>query len=84
VGSEETKIIDKHDYKELLELYKTAQTVPMIKMTSDPMEKDLSTQAWDKVREKMDDLGRKYNYNPKEYGVMTGGKLRRITNNEMV
>jgi len=43
-------------------LVETAQSTPMIKMTSDPNEKDFSTIAWDTVREFQTELGKKYNY----------------------
>ena len=50
-------------------MYKAAQKTPVIKVTSDPNEKDLSTMAWDAVRDKMDELGKKYGYDPRNSAI---------------
>jgi hypothetical protein len=58
--------ITKEECDKLVELYRKAGNTPMIKFTSDPKEKDLSTLAWDNVRSFYDELGKKYNFDPKE------------------
>lgn len=58
----------KHMYK----LVDDAQNTPMIKFTADPKEKDLSTKAWDLVREFQAELGKKYNYDPLKVKVNSG------------
>jgi len=53
------------DRKRLVELYRTAQTTPMIALSSkDALEgRDLATSAWNDVRTFMDSLGKKYGFN---------------------
>jgi len=60
----ELGVIESTEAKHLQDLYLKAQATPMIKFSSDPMEKDLSTQAWDAVRAEYERLGEKYNFNP--------------------
>jgi len=55
-------VLEKEEIKKLLELYNMAQNTPVIKMTSDPNEKDFATLAWDEVREFQIELGKKYHY----------------------
>lgn len=55
------KITEKEN-KKLQDLYKIAQTTPVITMKVG--EKDWATEAWDRVRDYMDELGKKYGYNP--------------------
>jgi len=61
-------MLSEKDRKELAELYETAQTTPVIAMTTDDMihGRDWATQAWNRVREKMVELGKKYGFDPKE------------------
>jgi thymidylate synthase len=62
-------IVSEQDYDQVLELYKLAKTTPVIKMTTDPEVKDWSEQAWDRVRDKMDELGQKYGYDPSTHAI---------------
>ena len=54
--------LDEEETKRMLFLHGRAQNTPMIKMTSDPKEKDFSTLAWDDVREFQIEMGKKHNY----------------------
>ena len=54
--------LSENDRIELVDLYENAQTTPMIQMTTEG--NDWATQAWNTVREKMDELGKKYKFNP--------------------
>lgn len=58
--------IPQDELKELMDLIAKAQQTPVIAMSvRDGMEgRDFATQAWDKVREKWRELGRKYGFNP--------------------
>ena len=56
--------ISDEEREELVELYKTAQNTPHMRLGFDmPF---WSTQAWNRVREKMKDLGDKYGYDPEK------------------
>jgi hypothetical protein len=67
--------LSEEEHQRLTALYKTAQTTPVIKLTSNPNEKDWATAAWDKVREYMDELGRKYGYDPAKYAINKDGEV---------
>ena len=69
------KSISQEDYEKLLELYKSAQTTPMIKFSSDPNEKDQATLAYDKVREFQQELGKKYNYDWEKHAINGEGEV---------
>jgi hypothetical protein len=67
-------VLQKEELDELLELTRKAGTTPVILLPlPDPFsQKDLSAQAWDKVRAKWDELGRKYGFDPREVkGIST-------------
>lgn len=55
----------------LLDLYKTAQNTPVIAMSvQEGLDgKDWASQAWNRVREYMDELGKKYGYDSEHYAV---------------
>lgn len=55
------KITEK-ERKELVILYNNARNTPVIKMVNTC----LSENAWYNVRRKLDELGRKYKFNPEE------------------
>jgi len=59
--------LSEEDRKKLAKLYETAQTTPMIAMSmQDGLEgRDWATLAWNEVRNFMDELGKKYGYDPK-------------------
>ena len=62
------------DLFELIELTKKAEVTPVIVPWGlDPLrDKDLATEAWDKVREKWQELGKKYGFDPLEVkGILT-------------
>jgi len=65
---EEKKAIklSEEDRKRLVELYRTAQTTPMIAFNSKDAlgGRDLASLAWEQVRIFMDRLGKKYGFNP--------------------
>jgi len=59
--------LTKEERKELVKLYHEAMTTPMITMSVQAgiEGRDWATQAWNRVRAKMDELGKKYGYDPK-------------------
>lgn len=61
-------VLSEEDRKELAEMYRRAQTTPVIWLPTEynPNPKDWAQQAWDEVRAKMDDLGKKYGFDPKK------------------
>lgn len=75
--------ISADEIKKLTELYLNAQNTPMIKFTSDPNEKDLSTRAWDVVREFQKELGIKYGYDWEKHVIDQSGNVIRLTDGEM-
>jgi len=56
--------LEKDELKELLELTEKANNAPVIIVA--PGTKDLSTQAWNRVRENWDMLGEKYDFAPSD------------------
>lgn len=73
--------IEKEDYDKLRELYKEAQNMPAIVSTDTKelfMKGTWADQAWDAVRQCMDELGRKYDYDPKKYGIGKEGELIKL------
>jgi len=56
--------LSEEDRQELVKLYARARTTPVIKMST--LGPSWADQAWDDVRRKMDELGKKYGFNPKE------------------
>ena len=73
-----TKCISQNDLEKLLELHKSAQTTPMIKFSSDPKEKDLSTLAWDVLRDFQIELGKKYQYDWEKIAIDRKGEIIQI------
>ena len=67
-------VLNKKDCEELKELYRTAQTTPVIKLSmSSPSFADT---AWDAVRKKMDELDLKYGFDPKKIkGINPDGEV---------
>jgi len=63
--------LSEEDRKELVLLYQEAQRTPMIAMSlqSGIEGRDWASQAWNKVREKMDELGKKYGYDPRKMQI---------------
>jgi hypothetical protein len=59
--------ITEQENKHLQDLYKTAKEMPVI--TFDLSQKDWATLAWDRVRDYMDELGMKYNYDPATHAI---------------
>ena len=61
-------ILSEKDRKELTELYKRAQTTPVIGFSVQQMieGRDWASQAWNEVRERMDELGTQYGFDPKK------------------
>lgn len=72
--SKKTIVISEADRKELLGLYRKAQTTPIIGFSCRDMieGKDFASLAWGEVRAKMDELGQKYGFNPKEMKGIDG------------
>ena len=62
-----TITLSEEDRKELVELYRTAQTTPVIALSTEDMiaGRTWSAMAWDRVRDKMEELGKKYGFNPR-------------------
>ena len=66
----ENKIkLNNEDREELAELYRKAQTTPVI-ITGYGAE-DQATLAWNSVRKLMDKLGEKYGFDPSIYSINT-------------
>lgn len=63
--------IEKEELYKLIELVEWANKAPVIKFSSDPKEEDVSTRAWRKVAEYMDELGEKYSVDlaSQKYGI---------------
>lgn len=57
-----TIVLSEEDRVELVDLYQKAQTTPAILLFG---KYDLSKEAWDAVRDKMDELGGKYGFDPR-------------------
>jgi len=68
-------VLDEEETKRMLALHQSAQNAPMIKFTSDPYEKDLSTLAWDVVRNFQIEMGKKYKYNWEKVMMRGDGKV---------
>lgn len=65
--------ISPEDAAELTKLYQRARTTPALLIGNT----NTATDAWDKVREKMDELGVKYGFNPKTIkGIMPDGEVK--------
>lgn len=64
-------ILSKEDLDELIELNRKAQSTPVVAMSlADGLAgEDWSAQAWDRVRGKWQELGKKYGFEP---GQVTG------------
>jgi hypothetical protein len=64
-------VLSEEDRKELAKLYEDAQTTPVIGFSvKDMIEgRDWASLAWDRVRDKMDELGQKYGFDPKKVRI---------------
>lgn len=58
--------ISKEDYDEIQRLYREAQNAPVVKLFGMV---DLNKEAWQRVQEYMDMLGKKYGYNPHKNAI---------------
>jgi len=67
-------ILNTKDAGELLALYRRAQGTPVIKMSmSSPSWAD---SAWEDVRRRMDELGKKYGFDPRKIkGIQPNGEV---------
>ncbi len=54
--------LTEEEHKRVVELYNTAQNTPVITMGLD--QKSFSETAWDDVRRYMDELAKRYGYDP--------------------
>jgi len=70
------KCISEKDLKKLLELYKTAQTTPVI--TFSVNEPSFADKAWDNVREFQQELGKKYAYDWEKVAINGKGEIIQI------
>lgn len=66
--------LTKEEAEELTRLYHEAEITPVIGFSVAQMigGRDLASLAWDRARAKMDELGRKYGYNPKVAQIKNG------------
>jgi len=66
--SGEKIVLSEEDRKELVQLYETAETMPVIGFSVRQMieGENLASLAWNRVRQFMDKLGKKYGFNPKK------------------
>jgi len=70
--------LSEEDRKQLVELYEEAQRTPMIGFSTSQMieGRDLASLAWDRVRSKMDELGKKYGFDPRKIkGIKKTGEV---------
>lgn len=66
--------LNKKEAKRLVELYESAQTTPVITVNSSMP--SFAHQARDRVKEYMDELGEKYNFDPKSIkGIKPNGEI---------
>jgi hypothetical protein len=69
--------LSEEDREKLAKLYETAQKTPMIALSSQDMleGRDFASLAWNDVRNFMNELGKKYGFDPKKVGISaaTGG-----------
>ncbi len=63
--------LTEEDRIDLVKLYKEAQTTPVIGFSVQQMldGRDLASLAWNRVRNKMNELGEKYGYDPKTSAI---------------
>lgn len=61
-------VLSDEDRKELAKMYEEAQTTPVIGCSMKDMieGRDWASLAWNRVRAKMDDFGKKYGFDPKK------------------
>jgi hypothetical protein len=69
--------IAEEEYKELMRLYKEAQETPVVALSTEELltRGSWSDQAWNRVREYMDELGRKYSYDAAKFAIGKDGEL---------
>lgn len=68
--------INKDDREKLAEIYHKAQTTPVI---SFGICEDMATLAWNRVRNFMDKLGKKYGFNPATCAINTmTGEVKQV------
>lgn len=73
--------LSKGDREEVAKLYKLARTTPVVGFSVKQMldGKDWASQAYNRLREKLDELGKKYGYNPREVQInQETGEVRKI------
>lgn len=79
-SSDKKIILSEEDRKTIVELYAKARTTPVMALSCADMiaGKDWASQAWDRAREKMDELGVKYGFDPKKMKGIDGktGEVR--------
>jgi hypothetical protein len=63
--------LSNEDREKLAKLYKTAETTPVIAFTCQDMAegRDFASLAWNDVRNFMDELGKKYGFDPKKVAI---------------
>jgi len=63
--------VTQEECDKLTRLYKQAEDTPVMALSvKDGLEgRDFASQAWNLVREYMDALAKKYNYDPQKYGI---------------
>lgn len=58
--------LSEEDRLELVKLYEEAQTTPVLVYSTAPRVRDTASDAWDCVRRKMVELGKKYDFDPRK------------------
>ena len=61
--------LSEEDRAELVKLYKGAQTTTVLVYSTSPRIRDTASDAWEHVRRKMDELGKKYGYDPQKVQI---------------
>jgi hypothetical protein len=66
-----TIVLSEKDRKEIVKLYRRAQTTPVIGLSVSDMihGRDFASLAWNNVRKKMTELGEKYGYDPRKHAI---------------
>jgi hypothetical protein len=69
--------LSEEDRQELVKLFEEAQTTPIIALSCADMlsGRDWASQAWDRLRAKMDELGKKYGYNARTAQINRNGEV---------
>jgi len=58
--------LSNEDREELVKLYERAERTPVLVYSTSPIVRDTASDSWESVRRKMDALGKKYKFDPRQ------------------